>query len=928
MGQKVVIGPIDGGLRNDRTAFVINNDSFPTLFNAYQWRGRLKRKRGTSFLGRLKRYFDSLNPSYGGTTTVILNGSGTEDLLVAFQLQESGNIVPGSVTITAPGPILYTDPAMDGTLSPSGTINYATGTVTIPAEANNAVSATFNYYPDLPVMGLEEFISPTSQFPGTLGFDTVYSYNITINQPFSIYDVSFYKNPSSTTFPGYVRKDNSTPTTWNGADYQQMWTINYSGALWATNGLAVPFDPTKVGMQFKPITGSTIDSAGPPALVTLTIVAHGLVQGDFVFINEIEGMAGINWQTGYVVSADPQMANTVQVEFPNATISGAYSSGGIAQYLTNRSNPLKDNIKFYDGDPTDGNSTTPTLNGVKGWVNFMPPLSQSVFSISNLPADIYYLVGCKMIVPFKDRLIFLGPVVQSSTGSPHYLQDTVIFSLNGTPYYTASYTNDPDPTVDTPTSPTNDFHPILVPVDQTAVPYAYFEDDVGFGGFQRTGIDEPITTSSQNEDVLVLGFPTNQVKMVYTGDDIIPFNFFFINSELGSSSTFTTINMDEGVLTRGDRGFVMANQNEAKRFDLGIPDEVFQMALTNNGTERITAQRDFLNEWVYFTYSVNNNAPDIYRFPNQTLQYNYRDQTWAIFKECYTTYGQFRQQTGYTWATIGTRFPTWNDWNEPWNAGSSTLLQPQVIAGNQQGFVVFRDDGTGESPSLYIQDIVGIVITSPSHTLNEGDYFTIQGALGTVGPLVNGKIFTVAIVTPDQFTLNPGDQPIPSGTYLGGATITRMYVPFIQSRQFPVAWEIAKKTRLGPQQYLITTTNNSQITLLIFLSQDANNPYNDGPIVPAPLSINNSLIYSTVLYTCPESTNLGLTPTNINLQMVTANTQAQIWHRINTSLIGDTVQVGFTLSDAQMRNPTFRDQFSEIEIHGFILDVSASMVLA
>jgi hypothetical protein len=33
----------------------------------------------------------------------------------------------------------------------------------------------------------------------------------------------------------------------------------------------------------------------------------------------------------------------------------------------------------------------------------------------------------------------------------------------------------------------------------------------------------------------------------------------------------------------------------------------------------------------------------------------------------------------------------------------------------------------------------------------------------------------------------------------------------------------------------------------------------------------------------------------------TASQQAQLWHRINTSLIGDTVQLGFTMSDAQMR---------------------------
>ena len=127
---------------------------------------------------------------------------------------------------------------------------------------------------------------------------------------------------------------------------------------------------------------------------------------------------------------------------------------------------------------------------------------------------------------------------------------------------------------------------------------------------------------------------------------------------------------------------------------------------------------------------------------------------------------------------------------------------------------------------------------------------------------------------------------------------------------------------------MLSTTDEGQITLLIFLSQDGDNPYNNGPIVPASNSVNDALIYSTVLYTCPESTNLGLTPANINLQMVTGSAQQQIWHRINTSLIGDTIQLGFTLSDQQMRDETFVNQFSEVELHAFILECYPSQILA
>lgn len=928
MGEKLVVGPFTKGLRNDVTPFNIDNDSFPVLINAYQWRGRIKRKRGTTLLNRLKRFFNSANPSYGSITSFNLV-AGAGNILTAFGLQVNGNIVPGSVTLTdATTGNVFTDDslgALVGVPGGTGTINYATGAITIVAGGADLITTvSFNYFPDLPVMGLEDFISESTQFPGTLAFDTTYSYNITTAFPYNIYDVSFYKNPVSGTYPGYIEKTNVTPTTWNGQDYQQFWTVNYQGALWATNGIENPFDPTNVGMQFKDITGVVIDAAGPPALATLTIVGHGLVQGDFVFINEVNGITGINYQTGYVVSPDPQAANTVQVEFPDATLGGGYTSGGIAQYLTNRSDPTKDCLRWYDGDPTDGNATTPTLNGHLGWVNFAPPLSQSVFSIGDAPARVYYLVGAKMIFPFKDRLLFFGPVIQASSGVPIYLQDTVIYSQNGTPYYTASFTNTPSAAVDTPTNPTNVFTPILVPANQTASPVTYFEDSAGFGGNITAGVDQPINTVSSNEDVLIVGFSQLQTRLVYSGNDIVPFNFFIINSEFGSGSTFSAINMDKGVLTEGSRGFITTSQTNVNRIDLQIPDEVFQTRLLDNGTERVCAQRDFLNEWIFFTYPVNRVS---YRFPTQTLLYNYRDNSWAIFHETYTTYGAFRKQTGFTWATVGTVFPTWKSWNQPWSAGASTLLQPDVIAGNQQGFVMVRSDGTEEDNSLYIRNIATSTVTCPDHCLSTGDYIVISGALGTVGAQVNNKIFSVGLVIDkDNFILNPN---LSSGfTYLGGGLIKRMYVPFIQSKQFPTAWALARKTRLGVQQYLFTKTDNSQIQLLIFLSQDPDNAYNSSPIVPATNVTNSSLVYSTVLYTCPESTNLGLTSANTNLQMVTAVAQKQIWHRLNTSLLGDTVQVGFTMSDAQMRDPEFINQFAEIEMHGFILDVSPSMVLA
>lgn len=915
MGEKLFVGNISKGLKNDRTAFNIDNDSFPTLVNAYQWRGRVKRKRGTSFLGRLTRFFNSTSISYSATATITLDGSGNGNLLTGFGLEASGNIVPGTVTITDTATmVVYTDPAKDGTLSPSGTINYATGSITIAAAAGHAISVIFKYYPSLPVMGIRDLNLNALQFPGTLEFDTKYSYNQLTSLPYPNYDVTFYKNPPvSAALPGYIPKTNITPFHWNGQDYQLFWTVNYQNAIWATNGIQIPFNNSNIGMQFKPIVSTTIIAGGPPAIVALDITAHGLVVGDFVFVNEVVTTTGINFQTGYVIAV--VTPNVVNVEFPNATIA-TNGTGGIAQYLTNTANPAIDPIRFYDGDPTNGDPNSPLLSGSHGWVNFSPPISNLAFSLDDHPAAQYYLVGARMIIPFKDRLLFLGPVIQTSAaGSQLYLQDTVIFSQNGTPYYTASFTGSQISSLTT-------FNPILVPSNQTSAPNSYFEDVPGFGGFITAGVAQDITTVGPNEDVLLIGFTNRETRFVYSGNELVPFNFYSINTELGSGSTFSTVVMDRGVYTMGDHGIDITSQIGAQRIDLEIPDQVFEVNYLNNGAQRITSQRDYVNEWIYFTYPSNGVS---YKFPNQTLQYNYRDDSWAIFNEAYTAYGQFRRQTGFTWATVGSVYPTWESWNEPWNAGTSTLLQPEVLAGTTQGFIMVRDEGTNEGTSISITSFSGNVITAPNHMLNNGDFIVISAAIGSIAPSVNGLIFQVSNATQNTFIAVGGAI---SGTYSGGGLITRMYIPFIQTKQFPVAWGFGRKTRIGPQMYLFSTTPKAQIELQIYLSMDGSNPANFGPIVPAPNSDNNALVYTDILFTCPENTNIGLTPANINLQSPEASTQSQIWHRMNTSLIGDTVQIGFTLSQDQMTDPNFNNQFEEIELHGFCLDINPSSLLA
>lgn len=885
MPDRIVISDSTTGLQTDVPPFAVNNDAYPVLQNFYAWRSRIRRKRGTQLLGRLRRKINSSNvvpipPGQVGPIGVlsITGALGTTSLISVFTLGPNAVLVPGSLALTD-GTNTFTDNGLGvitGAPGGAGTVDYATSDITITGGVPNAtLYGMFDYYPCLPVMGCEDFIpnNPVSSsnpinYPLPLEFDTTYSYQYN-EAGFQFYDVSFHKITGKS-------------LVWSGQNFQQFWSANYYNATWVVNG--------KEGMHFKPITGVAVTSA---TTADLTIVAHGLIVGDRIWVNEVTGVTGINNQTGTVtVVIGP---NSVSVSFPNAALAGAYTGGGIAQYLTS-SIAGQDGIRWYDGDPTA------TAN-VQGWVNFAPPLS------SNLNPE--YLAGALALVPFKDRLLAFGPTTKQSNGTIKYYPDRVIYSQNGTPFYNT-----------------------LVPINISPAPTtsdAWYFSPAGFGGFVSAGIQQPIISIGNNEDVLIVSFPSRQTRLTYTSNDYIPFLFYSINSEIGTEATFSTVTLDDGVLAVGPYGFSVTTQTSTKRLDLQIPDKVFTIEAKNNGVQRICAARDYKNEYVYFTYPVATNtgqddASKFYIFPTETLVYNYRNNTWAVWDENYTTYGQYWKQFDYTWSQ--NPYTTWGGTFESWSSGLNVARYPDVIGGNQQGFVLIKGKAVGEAQSQYVKGIIlGVFsnpggqiirIQSPNHCLQVGDFVNFNGmtAAGMTGFSTNNYRVN-KIVDDDNFEfIQPVAYGPIAGTYNGAATYSRHVVPYLQTKQFQPYWDQARKVRMGTSRYLFDTTSDGQVTLQLFQSQNADDATNNPPYAPDLSSSNDAVIFSDILFTCPEPN---------NLQLLDSEGQDQIWHRMSTSMIGDSVQIGITLSDEQMTNPNICN--SEITLYSIVADVYPSRTL-
>src|SRR6185295_15444119 len=163
--QPLKITGYSTGLVQEREEFLLPDDAYPTLQNAYVWRERILRKKGYELLGRLQRNF--LNQSIGNFSAAGA-GTFTFDLFALLGITDpAAALAPKTIVLTIAGTVnqVLTDSLGTGAMTittvltpiTTATINYRTGILTIVTDGAFAASATTltgGYYPNLPVMGI------------------------------------------------------------------------------------------------------------------------------------------------------------------------------------------------------------------------------------------------------------------------------------------------------------------------------------------------------------------------------------------------------------------------------------------------------------------------------------------------------------------------------------------------------------------------------------------------------------------------------------------------------------------------------------------------------------------------------------------------------------------------------------------------------
>ncbi len=414
-----------------------------------------------------------------------------------------------------------------------------------------------------------------------------------------------------------------------------------------------------------------------------------------------EGVDGTSffWSTNYWTSSTPIFTTNNQKLFWVTNNTGQFAASGAS-------------------DP-------PRITDGITWVDFFPSTWSQIDATN-------FLTNWLCMIPFRGRLVTFNTWEGPTAAASVQYSNRIRWSRIGNPFI--AYSAGPPAT-------------------------GSWRDDIrGQGGFLDIPTSEDIVSIGFVRDNLVIYCERSTWQLRYTGRSIAPFQIEKVNSELGTEGTFSAIQFDTSLIGIGDKGIVECDSYKSERIDIKIPDYVFRIqdkvdnVNKTNSSIRVHGIRDFINRLAFWTVPTET-ANGI--FPDQRLVYNYENDSWALFNDSFTCFGNYQAQSSRTW--LNTKLP-WILLNFPWLNQPSG--DPVIVAGNQQGFVeILTETITTNDVSIFIQNITGkdtlpTVITSPNHNLQTGAVIRISQILAT-DPFVglNGQVFGVVVIDANSFKL-------------------------------------------------------------------------------------------------------------------------------------------------------------------------------
>ena len=823
--DRFMIAPINSGQRSDLRPWLIPDDAFQILYNAYVFRGRVRKRFGSYLMNQ--SVAANVAQLYSRLAIQLPSTDGSGDA--------TGN-VPGIVY--APGQLfaianqIYT---VQTTGTPVTMLNTGAGTGTYDTSSGAYVfsgataTSPIYFYPATPVMGFILYEDDMLNNEPVFAFDAQFAYQFT---------GGFWVRLSSESLAGAA--------TWTGNDSQFFWGYTWRGAFNSEYYLFV------VNFNYVTASSAAFDYArywdgaqwnfyypilnGAFRLITARIVLP--FKDRLIFLNTVENNEGVNVGTtnsstgnfsgtvsGYTYTPGQQFLVGTTVYSIISDTAGAQAMGVTVIYNT--------------ANPNSPTPPTATFNVSTGAI--------AITGHNNNPnAVVYFLPNSTPTI--------------GSGGTQFQYVNRCRYSWNGNP------------------------------ISANA-----FVDTIGGGGnYADAPTKEQIVSAEFLKDRLIVYFERSTWELVYTGNEILPFRWQQINTELGAEATFSTVPFDKIIVGVGNVGIHACNGSNVERIDNDIPDDVFNIENNNNGVYRVYGIRDYKVELVYWTFPDDSNATE---YPNRVLVYNYKTGSWAFNIDSITAFGYYQSQPSTVWLN---NFTTWEENEEEWNSGEIESHFRQIIGGNQEGFIFIIDpDISRNAPALQITDIAVfsgdlVLFTVINHNLVSLEYIALENIQGTItapGGL-NDTIYPVYLpFTADSFLVQiPGL----TGDYNGGGTVARVSNLNIYTKQYNFYVQDGRNAYINKVDFYVDNETDGQVTV-DYLVSSAVDPLTDEGFASGAVTGTGALDLSPyALYPFEQG-------------------QVRLWHPIYPLAEGECIQLHIYLSEAQIVVPEIA--WSDFQLH-------------
>jgi hypothetical protein len=620
------------GLEEGLGPWLLPVDAWATLKNGFLRRGVLTKRNGFTQFDRFVHAVD--NEAIGVLGSSHYTGTLSNIPIRAGDL----SFTDGTSTITDDG---------DGTLSGdgTGTVDYTTGEYDITFSGNTvaAVTADYDYYPGLSIVGIEAYYNLSTAETDLMIFD---------KERCGKYDTTNTK-----------LEDTSLATMWTGGDYDYFWGCNARNYLYVTNNTdkikrwsGTAWQTTLMDLSLTTdglVTAPTLSVAATTTKIASTafqyhisnlVYSKAAVAAGFAFsaagtINTAAG-AGLFWG---VWAIQINAAGTISTKSPAANQVYANEAAAIAALpAADTGNVRIGYVTVQSKDTTKWTANTDDLTPASDCQdsNFYVT-TISTFTPVNTALLIFY---------YKERLIILRPTEES----------------------------------------------VLFP-QRARWPKAEDHLDWTNDGYVDAPTNDWIMAADFIGEDLVVWFENSTWRLKYTGDAGLPFRWEQIDISKGCYATYSGFNFNDVMATVGATNISETDNLKVYDIDDKVPDTV--LSFDQSQFEKIYSIPIQELQQVLISYPAVGDTEN-----EQSLVYNWNDKSWSRYDYGFNVYGFFKE--GETGLTLNEIEDAWDDLEISWDDNTRQAGYPVTLGGDSSGYIWKINYGSNDNAAAIDFDVL------------------------------------------------------------------------------------------------------------------------------------------------------------------------------------------------------------------------------